>query len=63
MCCDAGGGVAVESEGFWQQGYVLRRTSTGSPVAPRFLQALLPQVLSAGKSVILMAAHQHSRDW
>ncbi|KAL0048039.1 hypothetical protein WJX82_006302 [Trebouxia sp. C0006] len=55
--------VSVDSPYFWNEAFTLRRTETGDVACPEFLQPLVEGILSTGKSLILLRAHQdlHTR--
>ena len=55
--------VSVDSPYFWNDAFTLRRTATGQVACPTFLQPLVQGILSTGKSLLLLRAHQgiHTR--
>ncbi|KAL0024129.1 hypothetical protein WJX77_000413 [Trebouxia sp. C0004] len=55
--------VSVDSPYFWNEAFTLRRTASGDVACPNFLQPLVEGILSTGKSLILLRAHQdlHTR--
>ncbi|KAL0024075.1 hypothetical protein WJX79_003630 [Trebouxia sp. C0005] len=55
--------VSVDSPYFWNEAFTLQRTETGDIACPEFLHPLVEGILSTGKSVILLRAHQdlHTR--
>ena len=61
VCADQN--VSVDSPYFWNEAFTLRRTETGDVACPEFLQPLVEGILSTGKSLILLRAHQdlHTR--
>lgn len=55
----AGADVPVEDASFWHGGgFQLRKGTDGSIVCPSFLRPLVGDILSAGKSVLLLRAKQ-----
>ena len=56
--CRADKTISVESPQFWYDAYRVRLKRDSSPACPSFLGGLIPGILSAGKSVVLMRTHQ-----
>ncbi|KAL3159096.1 hypothetical protein ABBQ32_011094 [Trebouxia sp. C0010 RCD-2024] len=56
--------VCVDSPYFWNEAFALQHTASGQVACPAFLQPLAQGVLSTGKSLLLLRAHQdqHRRD-
>ena len=50
--------VSVDAPDFWTAAYTLRRCGAGQLACPAFLQPLAQGILSTGKCLILLRAHQ-----
>lgn len=50
--------VCVDSPYFWNEAFALQHTASGQVACPAFLQPLAQGVLSTGKSLLLLRAHQ-----
>lgn len=50
--------VSVDSPYFWNEAFALQHTASGQPACPTFLQPLAQGILSTGKSLLLLRAHQ-----
>ena len=50
--------VSVDSPYFWGEAFMLQHTASGQVACPSFLQPLAQGILSTGKSLLLLRAHQ-----
>ena len=50
--------VSLDSPYFWNEAFALQHTASGQLACPTFLQPLAQGILSTGKSLLLLRAHQ-----
>lgn len=50
--------VSVDSPYFWSEAFALQHIASGQLACPTFLQPLAEGILSTGKSLLLLRAHQ-----
>ena len=58
FCMSADQTVSVDSPYFWNDAFALQHTASGQVACPAFLQPLAQGILSTGKSLLLLRAHQ-----
>ena len=57
-CVYADQTVSVDSPYFWNEAFALQHSASGQLACPTFLQPLAQGILSTGKSLLLLRAHQ-----